>query len=52
MAGCYELNQNEKGQYRFTLKAGNGEVILCRERHCFRAGQQSFRRTLRAHGSF
>ena len=28
MAGWYELNKNDKGQYSFVLKAGNGEVIL------------------------
>jgi uncharacterized protein YegP (UPF0339 family) len=28
MAGWYELKQNDKGQYSFNLKAGNGEVIL------------------------
>ena len=28
MAGWYELTQTNDGQYRFVLKAGNGEVIL------------------------
>lgn len=28
MSGCYEVNKNDKGQYNFVLKAGNGEVIL------------------------
>ncbi len=28
MAGWYELNKNDKGQFSFVLKAGNGEVIL------------------------
>lgn len=33
MAGWYELKQNEKGQYSFALKAGNGEVILRSEQY-------------------
>lgn len=28
MAGWYEVSQASNGQYRFVLKAGNGEVIL------------------------
>ena len=28
MAGWYELNKNDKGQFAFVLKAGNSEVIL------------------------
>ena len=28
MAGWYEISQAKDGQYRFVLKAGNGEVIL------------------------
>ena len=28
MAGWYEINKTDDGQYRFVLKAGNGEVIL------------------------
>ncbi len=33
MAGWYELKQNEKGQFSFGLKAGNGEVILRSEQY-------------------
>ncbi|QTN21518.1 YegP family protein [Rhizobacter sp. AJA081-3] len=33
MAGWYELKQNDKGQYSFALKAGNGEVILRSEQY-------------------
>lgn len=33
MAGWYELNANDKGQYSFVLKAGNGEVILRSEQY-------------------
>ncbi|ELW9387840.1 YegP family protein, partial [Acinetobacter baumannii] len=28
MAGWYEITQANDGQYRFVLKAGNGEIIL------------------------
>ena len=28
MAGCFEVSQANDGQYRFVLKAGNGEPIL------------------------
>ncbi len=44
MAGWYELSKAKDGQYRFVLKAGNGEVILtselynqslCRKWYCF-----------------
>ncbi|WP_109439705.1 YegP family protein [Acinetobacter haemolyticus] len=31
MAGWFEVSQASDGQYRFTLKAGNGEVILTSE---------------------
>lgn len=33
MAGWFELNQNDKGQFGFVLKAGNGEVILRSEQY-------------------
>ena len=31
MAGWYELNKSKDGQFRFVLKAGNGEIILTSE---------------------
>lgn len=31
MSGWFELSQAKDGQYRFVLKAGNGEVILTSE---------------------
>ncbi|MEB6676450.1 YegP family protein [Acinetobacter haemolyticus] len=31
MAGWFEVSQASDGQYRFVLKAGNGEVILTSE---------------------
>jgi uncharacterized protein YegP (UPF0339 family) len=33
MAGWYELKTNDKGQYSFVLKAGNGEIILRSEQY-------------------
>ena len=33
MAGWYELTSNDKGQFSFVLKAGNGEVILRSEHY-------------------
>lgn len=38
MAGWYELNKNDKGQFSFVLKAANGEVILRSELYDSRAG--------------
>ena len=38
MAGWYELNKNDKGQFSFVLKAGNGEVILRSETYESRSG--------------
>lgn len=31
MAGSYEINKSSNGQFRFVLKAGNGEIILTSE---------------------
>ncbi len=33
MAGWYELDKNDKGQFSFVLKAGNSEVILRSEQY-------------------
>ncbi len=33
MAGWYELNRNDKGQYSFALKAGNAETVLRSEQY-------------------
>ena len=41
MAGSYELKQNGKGQWCFTLKAGNGQVILTSENYESRAGAEN-----------
>ena len=41
MSGWYELSQSSDGQYRFVLKAGNGEVILTSELYKARASAQN-----------
>jgi uncharacterized protein len=33
MAGSFDLNKNDKGQYGFVLKAGNSEIILRSEQY-------------------
>ncbi|OAL80900.1 hypothetical protein AY606_15000 [Acinetobacter sp. SFB] len=40
MAGWYEISQTDDGQYRFVLKAGNGEVILSSELYKAKASVQ------------
>lgn len=40
MAGWYEISQVDDGQYRFVLKAGNGEVILTSELYKAKASVQ------------
>ncbi|MFM9269982.1 YegP family protein [Halomonas elongata] len=41
MAGYYELKQATDGQYHFTLKAGNHEVILTSERYTTRSAAEN-----------
>jgi uncharacterized protein YegP (UPF0339 family) len=41
MAGWHELNKNEKGQYWFTLKAGNVEIILRSEQYESKASAEN-----------
>ena len=38
MAGTFELKNTKGGEYRFVLKAGNGEVILTSESYKARTG--------------
>lgn len=40
MAGWYELNKNDKGQFSFVLKAGNSEVILRSETYAAQASAE------------
>ncbi|MEC8056643.1 MAG: YegP family protein, partial [Pseudomonadota bacterium] len=41
MAGWYELSKAKDGQYRFVLKAGNGEVILTSELYKAKASAEN-----------
>ena len=41
MAGSYELGSNDKGQFSFVLKAGNGEVILRSEQYASKASAEN-----------
>lgn len=38
MAGKFELYKDKKGEFRFRLKAGNGEIILASEGYKDRSG--------------
>lgn len=38
MAGTFELYTDKSGEYRFTLKASNGEVIASSEGYSSKAG--------------
>lgn len=41
MAGWYELNKSDNGQYSFALKAGNAETILRSEQYESRASAEN-----------
>ena len=41
MAGKFELFTDKAGEYRFRLKAGNGQVILASEGYKQRSGAQN-----------
>jgi len=38
MAGKFELYKDKRGEYRFRLKAGNGEIIATSEGYASKAG--------------
>ena len=40
MAGWYELSKSSDGQFRFVLKAGNGEIVLGSELYKARASAE------------
>ena len=40
MAGKFEIYEDKAGQFRFRLKAGNGEVVATGESYPTRAGAQ------------
>jgi len=41
MAGKFELFKDVRGEYRFRLKAGNGEIIATSEGYKSRAGAEN-----------
>ena len=41
MAGHFELSKSSDGQFRFVLKAGNGEIILTSELYKTRAAAEN-----------
>jgi uncharacterized protein len=41
MAGWYELSKSSDGQFRFVLKAGNGEIILTSELYQAKASAEN-----------
>lgn len=41
MAGKFELYKDRSGQFRFRLKAGNGEVIATSEAYVSKSGAQN-----------
>lgn len=38
MAGKFEIYQDARGEYRFRLKAGNGEIVATGEGYASKAG--------------
>lgn len=41
MSGWFELSKSSDGQYRFVLKAGNGEIILTSELYTVKASAEN-----------
>ena len=41
MAGKFELYEDKAGEYRFRLKAGNGEIILASEGYTQKASAEN-----------
>ena len=41
MAGKFVISKDKKGEFRFVLKAGNGEVIANSEGYTTKAGAQN-----------
>lgn len=41
MAGKFELYKDSRGEYRFRLKAGNGEIIATGEGYTTKAGAEN-----------
>ena len=41
MAGKFVITKDKKGEYRFALKAGNGEIIATSERYTTKAAARN-----------
>jgi len=41
MAGKFVITKDKKGEYRFALKAGNGEIIATSEGYASKSGAQN-----------
>lgn len=41
MSAKFEINKDKSGQFRFNLKAGNGEIIASSEAYTTKAGCQN-----------
>ena len=56
MAGHFELSKSSDGQFRFVLKAGNGEIILSSEQYKAKQsaldGIESVRKNAQREGAF
>ena len=46
----YELKKDASGQYRFNLKAGNGEIILSSEAYTTKSAAEEGIASVRTHG--
>jgi len=51
MAGWFELSTSSDGQYRFVLKAGNGEVILTSELYKAKTSAESGMESVQANAA-
>ena len=51
MAGKYELKQTESGKFNFTLKAGNGQVILVSQTYASKASAEAGIESVRANAA-
>ena len=51
MAGWYELGSNDKAQFSFVLKAGNGEVVLRSEQYATKASAENGIKSVQANCS-
>ena len=51
MASWYELSKSNDGQFRFVLKAGNGEIILTSELYKAKKSAEGGIASVQAHGA-